>query len=859
LSKPQTFRFPVTQPKKDPTPAEARNALAQGIARVQQLTQGKPERQQKLALQQFYKQEPIQRLQRIVTNSETRQGAGRARSLLGAANPVLGAVSRAVPDRVLGALDRALVESSTIGMADRLMAAARGGGDARLEGQRAETRAVRAEAPVAAFVGDVLGGTVAGGTGVAAVRGAGRLAARVAPAVGQTINRAAQGVTTLREGQKGANVAKVALGGGTFGGLDAAGRGEDVPFGAIVGAVAGPVVLGGLRLGQFVGQKAGDIFGMTGGPQALRRLITEPVEDIQRRVAQARANGVEPTLFEVLSATDRRKLADKVVARSDETRETAQTAVAARGASIAPAMREVTQNATGAQRRQIVGQIEQDIAASQGGQMPPDATALAQGAARAPQNVRPLAAQEAEGFMAPVADLPTGATTVEDFYVVGFNRRADDTIEQTNPNPEIDALIRRAFGVRASKSADSGPITVGEAARALSRLRAQFGDPNIGDIARDAAEHLEALMARGNPQVAEALEASRRAFFNRASMGEGMAEGGRTRLFDDIPDTGPAARQDVANAYGTDWGNRGRALGQQNRLDAEFSGTPDEALRRTEQIAESQRVQGALAQNLGDQPAAAITGAAQQQQQGMQNIAEAARVSVDAPQDTLPMVGRAVLALSPSALPGTKIWGLSWLANAVGMPERSARQIVDRVFSQDPRVVGQTLSYLRDRTDFGEAFMRDLLTTLTGAQQGARVAGFMDTPQGSLDAPALAEAPAPDMAPEMAGEVAAEPVDGEAIEIPEFSNGAEVVSFLWPEARITDHLRDPSSPLGRKNPFSAHINSVNAVDVAPIEGVSFQEFVQSFEDAGFLVKYARDEANNPTGHATGPHWHIELM
>jgi len=336
-------------------------------------------------------------------------------------------------------------------------------------------------------------------------------------------------------------------------------------------------------------------------------------------------------------------------------------------------------------------------------------------------------------------------------------------------------------------------------------------------------------------------------------MGEGMAEGARTRLYEDIPATTGAAAQDVCNAFNTDAGTAGRALGQQNQLERSFSGTPNEALRLTEDIAQSQRTQAALAQNLGQEPADTVAAAARQQQQGMQNIAQAARVQVDAPEDSLPMVGRAVLALSPSALPGTKIWGLNWLVNAIGLPEPAARQIVDRVFSQDPQVVEQTLRFLRDRTDYGETFMRELLTGITAGQQGARAAEFMTTPQGA-PAEVLAE---PEAAAEPVMEEAA-PVDGETVEIPEFENGVDVVSFLWPEARITDHMRDPNSPLGRKNPFSAHIATNRAVDVAPIPGVTFEEFVQSFEDAGFMVKYARDEVNNPTSHATGPHWHIEL-
>jgi hypothetical protein len=73
--------------------------------------------------------------------------------------------------------------------------------------------------------------------------------------------------------------------------------------------------------------------------------------------------------------------------------------------------------------------------------------------------------------------------------------------------------------------------------------------------------------------------------------------------------------------------------------------------------------------------------------------------------------------------------------------------------------------------------------------------------------------------------------------------------------RITSTKRDPNSPLGRANPRSYH-NVGQAVDVAPIPGLTFDQYVQKMKGAGYQILEARDEVNNPSKHATGPHWHI---
>lgn len=90
------------------------------------------------------------------------------------------------------------------------------------------------------------------------------------------------------------------------------------------------------------------------------------------------------------------------------------------------------------------------------------------------------------------------------------------------------------------------------------------------------------------------------------------------------------------------------------------------------------------------------------------------------------------------------------------------------------------------------------------------------------------------------------------------ADGKSVVQKLFPNARVTDSRRDPNSALGRANPGSWHNKSGAAVDMAPIPGMTFDQMVQQVKAQGYRVIEARDEVNNPSAHATGPHWHIVI-
>ena len=90
------------------------------------------------------------------------------------------------------------------------------------------------------------------------------------------------------------------------------------------------------------------------------------------------------------------------------------------------------------------------------------------------------------------------------------------------------------------------------------------------------------------------------------------------------------------------------------------------------------------------------------------------------------------------------------------------------------------------------------------------------------------------------------------------SNGRAVIEDIFPGVHVTDNTRDPNSALGRANPDSWHNRSGGAVDVRPIPGMTFDQFVGRIRQSGYSIIEQRDEVKNPSGHATGPHWHVVL-
>ncbi len=89
-------------------------------------------------------------------------------------------------------------------------------------------------------------------------------------------------------------------------------------------------------------------------------------------------------------------------------------------------------------------------------------------------------------------------------------------------------------------------------------------------------------------------------------------------------------------------------------------------------------------------------------------------------------------------------------------------------------------------------------------------------------------------------------------------NGVADVRSVFPGASITSGYRGPNHPLSLKNPRSYHAKTHGAVDIRPIKGMTFDQYVGGLRKAGYSIVEARDEVTNPSSHATGPHWHVVL-
>jgi hypothetical protein len=90
------------------------------------------------------------------------------------------------------------------------------------------------------------------------------------------------------------------------------------------------------------------------------------------------------------------------------------------------------------------------------------------------------------------------------------------------------------------------------------------------------------------------------------------------------------------------------------------------------------------------------------------------------------------------------------------------------------------------------------------------------------------------------------------------SDASAILQQVLPGAQITSGKRGPNHPLTKANPRSFHATGA-AVDIKPIPGQTFEQVAARIRAAGYTVHPdSRDEVKNPSGHATGPHWHYVI-
>jgi hypothetical protein len=92
------------------------------------------------------------------------------------------------------------------------------------------------------------------------------------------------------------------------------------------------------------------------------------------------------------------------------------------------------------------------------------------------------------------------------------------------------------------------------------------------------------------------------------------------------------------------------------------------------------------------------------------------------------------------------------------------------------------------------------------------------------------------------------------------ANGKAVIQQMFPGATVTSSYRPTGTKLagGQTHDKSWHTQSHAAVDVAPIKGLTFDQYVAKVKAAGYPIIEARDEVTNPSKWSTGPHWHIVI-
>lgn len=731
----------------------------------------------------------------------------------------------------------------------------------------AETRVRRDRHPGFAIGGEVLGSIGTGMGASAAVRGGGRLLANVAPRAGNFI----QGLTRLERGQRLANAAKIVTAGGAGGAAQAAGEGSDVGTGTLYGAGGAAALGGGIKLIQLFGRPVADVLHLSSLPGILRRFTTTTREKIAALAAQRRAEGVEPTFFELLPANDRRQILNDLV-RSQSPRVASEMgeAIEDRVSSVGPQMASQADRLTAVRRANIESEMVDDLTAARGAPDPAD-RALAERAAQSPTDMNELRDAEARAIMAPYDD-----------QVLAEN--IDALLPRGDMDDELAHVVRSAIP-RSLLLREHGGIKVREVSDILSDLRAEStrasASMNKRRGALNAIEHIENRLKAISPDMADAVTRMRDAFAKRSRMSEGVSAGRASQRRDILnPENSNADARVVRNAFNTPEGSSGRALGQYTQVTESLSGTPAETLRSVDQIAQSGKVGQALATNLGDDAGSALVRAAQAQNQGISALSDAANLARSGGTDT--DAGKlfmdAILAIHPSTFVATRAWALNRLSKQMGLPESKARALIGMMFSRDPVKVNRAINMLHSSVQDGQSFLRDI-----GAMIGVGQMASSQASEGSTDgAPPLPIEAAPDAAPSEAPtdpndmsdeellrhiEDLSQPTDPndmsdeellEYLDELEKPYGRSVIESIFPGVEVTDDLRDPNSDLGRTNPGSRHNTTDAAVDVRPIPGMTFEQFLDEIRAAGYEIASARDEVTDPSAHATGPHWHVVL-
>jgi hypothetical protein len=610
---------------------------------------------------------------------------------------------------------------------------------------RAKDTAAIAVHPYAGLAGEAGSAIVGGGAAGKLIKAGGeRLAATSVPALARAGNFL-ENLTTLRKGQKLANTGKIIATGAAAGGAQAAGTGEDVGEGAVTGAVAAPLLLGGFKAAQVITRPFRDVLRITGANRFLSRLTTATKEQLEKRAAEYRAKtGAEPTLFELMPLADRNKILKTVVVGKDNIVEQTSNAIRKRAQNLGPEMGARAQEILTPQRRFIQRGLHQDIAAARGGALAPGDAGMIAKAMDNPTDMLTLRDEEARAIMKPHDDT-TVVPNLEDLFpqVPGPDGSAVGT------DPEVQNVIRNAAGLIRQRTANSG-LTAGDITGMISKLRPMQGaGGNEGMVAERAINHLHDVLDTNAPDAGAAARQMAEAYAARSRMAEGMKEGAAQRLRGDVQvGTSRQQARTVRNAYDSPEGATGLSLGQGNRVLSELGGSPEEALRAT--VKQSRGSTGRqLTQNIGPAESEALGRAARAQDESAQALASASDKAQGGSGDgaDAEMLVQAIAGLHPATFITTKASAVRKLLDMTYIPENRARTIVDMLFSQDPAMTSRALKAIG--TQPNGAGVVKTLAQLAGQGSAEAQAESPPTPDVIPDSmtPPAEDVPAPTDAP----------------------------------------------------------------------------------------------------------------
>jgi hypothetical protein len=751
--------------------------------------------------------------------------------------------------------------------------------DETLQATRAMTNQELEDSGVGNFLGQLLGGGAGGGAAASAITSGGaKLAATAAPAA-QKVGRVLQSAFTLEKGRNVANATKLATTGGAMGGAQAAGEGSDVATGVGYGA-GGSLLLGvGAKSLGFLGEKAGDVLRATGAEATIRRFTNTTREALEERLAAFRAKtGSEPTLYELLDLKDRQSL-QKVFDRLDRGQQERGAGLARERVEAIPGeVAQVVRNSTRPQRKRNISTLASALPESRGAAAAtPKEARLAVGAADNPTRLAQLRREEARNIMGPYDE----RRAVDDFgelipTTLKPGKKSGE-VEEVPDDPEMAAVIRAAAG-SAKIRTDGEGLTIREVTGMIQEIKSDLSRGSVIErgVAQRAIDHLEGLITAKHPDVAPAFARMNEAWAARSRQIEGMLS---TRNQADVNPLNPKNLQRSENIYETPEGSVGRAMGQRGELLDDLGAANAPALGKVRELAESDTAARNISANIGVPATRQITEAARVQSESARRLATAVRdPKFDATEIESGDLALLAAGLNPASMAYTKARALSILLKRLGssIPESRSKTIVDMLFSRDPAMTQRAINALRSQKDAGNKALQLIINSTVSAATGGPEGDPADEAKMLDPAAQSAEADYSQMSDEelMATLEAEQAAEGGEADYSQMSDeelmaaleaekemapfGRRAIEEIFPQAEVTDDLRDPTSDLGRKNPKSYHNTTDGAVDVRPIPGMTFEQFIAQIKDAGYDVVESRDEVKNPSGHATGPHWHVVI-